>query len=215
MRPKLSLLFVFSSLLGACLAPAQAATLSVSVTDTDGRPVAGAVVTVSPDGSGNATPPAEQTRTVDQQDLSFDPRVAVVRRGGQVYFTNSDDTRHHVYSFSDVRKFELVVTPGQKSPPVTFDKAGIATVGCNIHDGMVAYVVVTDAPAALLTSAAGRADFGTGEAKAVTVAVWHPRLRPGQQGETRKLQLSGDATTAGFQLKLVPERRASGHQRSY
>jgi plastocyanin len=215
MRPKLSLLFVFSSLLGACLAPAQSATLSVSVTDANGKPVAGAVVTVTSEGSGNPTPPAEQSRTVDQQDLSFDPQVAVVRRGGQVAFTNSDDTRHHVYSFSDVRKFELVVNPGQKSPPVTFDKVGIATVGCNIHDGMVAHVVVTDAPAALLTSAAGSAAFDTRDAKAVTVVVWHPRLRPGQQGETRKVQLAAEATTAGFQLKLMPERRASGHQRSY
>lgn len=215
MRPNLSVLVFLTSLLGPCLAPAKAATLSVGVTDADGKPVAGAVVTVTPEGGGNATPAADQGRAVDQQDLSFDPQVAVVRRGGQVTFTNSDDTRHHVYSFSDVRQFELVVNPGQKSPPLTFDKTGIATVGCNIHDGMVAHVVVTDAPAALLSDPAGNAAFETREAKAATIAVWHPRLRPGQPAETRRVLLGADATTAQFQLKLVPERRSSAHQRSY
>ena len=138
--------------LSAALAIFLAATVStfagavvVSVTDQDGAPAKDVVVTLSaesaPANSVNAAP-----KIIDQTNEQFDPLVTVVGVGGGVAFTNSDLTRHHVYSFSAIKQFEFVLDPGQKSNPVVFGTAGIAAIGCNIHDRMVAYVFVADTP---------------------------------------------------------------------
>ena len=44
------------------------------------------------------------------------------------------------------RPFELKLYAGVPAAPIVFDKPGIVTLGCNIHDQMVAWVVVVDTP---------------------------------------------------------------------
>ena len=79
-------------------------------------------------------------------DLNFVPDVTVVPVGSSVSFPNSDDVSHQVYSFSPARRFQLPLYRGKPHAPVVFDQPGIVTLGCNIHDNMVAYIVVTPAP---------------------------------------------------------------------
>ena len=69
-----------------------------------------------------------------------------IQAGTLVTFPNSDNTLHHVYSFSPAKTFELPLYSGKRAPPVLFDTPGIVTLGCNIHDWMVAHVVVLDSP---------------------------------------------------------------------
>jgi plastocyanin len=196
------------------LAPfASAGTLAVQVTDQAGHPVEDAVVTVV----GTAAPAAriapatriDPAHTVDQKSLAFMPFVDVLRPGDSVVFHNSDATQHHVYSFSPVKAFEFVVAPGTRSAPLVFDKTGVVAVGCNIHDGMISYLYITDAPFAARTDARGRVAFDDLPAGTYDVRVWQPRLPPGRPDLRQKaITITGTEDTAlAFPLTLRPDPR--------
>lgn len=190
--------------------PAWAARLDVLVQDARGTQIADAVVTVVPlSGTGPARP-RPVTRTIDQKDLTFHPYVEVFRPGDQVVFHNSDSTRHHVYSFSPLKKFEMVLAPNASSPAQALDQRGAIAVGCNIHDRMIAYLYVTDAPWAARTDDRGSVHFDALPAGRYEVRAWHPRLRPGNPDlVVQPLTIAGDAAQASqrFRLTLLPDPR--------
>ncbi|MBI3514439.1 MAG: methylamine utilization protein [Proteobacteria bacterium] len=193
----------------ACLvlaaAPLAAADLVVQVTDADGRPVADAVVTLAPEGVAAAGTPMPRRNEVDQRNETFVPYVQIVPRGGEVAFKNSDLTRHHVYSFSPARAFEFVLAPGQQSDPVRFERAGVVAIGCNIHDRMVAYLYVADAPWATLTDAEGRAVLSGVPEASYAMRAWHPRARPGRPEPSQKVTVGSGANQATVSLALLRE----------
>ena len=83
---------------------------------------------------------------IDQRDKQFIPYVTALQVGTSVWFANTDKIRHHVYSFSPAKKFELPLYAGVPAEPVVFDQPGFVTLGCNIHDWMIAYVAVLTTP---------------------------------------------------------------------
>jgi plastocyanin len=165
------------------LCSAAQADLLVRVTQANGKPLAGAVVTVHP--MGAQVPPAAPIQAVmDQIELAFAPDLLVIPVGSTVSFPNSDKTSHEVYSFSSAHPFKLGLYRGKPYPPEHFDRAGLVTLGCNIHDAMLAYILVTDAPFYGRTGADGswiQADVPRGHYR---IDVWSPRLaEPGQMLE--------------------------------
>lgn len=84
---------------------ATAAPLVVSVVDATGKPVADAVVAVMVKGARPVAQPGT-TGEIAQKNRQFQPGVTVVQTGTAVHFPNLDTTRHHVYSFSPIRRFE-------------------------------------------------------------------------------------------------------------
>lgn len=191
-------------------APAGATRLTVQVEDARGAQVADAVVTVVPLGGAAPAKPRRQTRNIDQHNLAFQPYVEVFRLGDEVVFHNSDPTRHHVYSFSPLKKFEMVLAPNADAPAQTLDKAGAIAVGCNIHDRMIAYLYVTDAPWAARTDARGSVQFDALPAGRYEVRAWHPRLKPGNPDlVVQPLTIAAQATQTGqrFRLTLLPDPR--------
>ena len=123
---------------------AGAAAFEARVVDAAGPPIADAVGSLRPT---HATPlPVPASAVMDQRDKTFVPRVLVVQRGAAVRFPNSDQIRHHVYSFSEPKRFELRLYKGTPAEPVVFDRAGTVVLGCNIHDSMIAFVRVVDTP---------------------------------------------------------------------
>jgi len=157
----------------ACAAVASAGTLEVRTLQRDGKPLVGAVITASPE---NATlPPAAPVKAImDQVNLSFEPDVLVLPVNSSVQFPNSDVVRHQVYSFSSAHRFQLPLYRGKPYPPTVFEQAGVITLGCNIHDNMLAYIVVTDAPFFGRTDAAGSLAVTALPAGRYRVRVWHP-----------------------------------------
>lgn len=128
-----------------CLArPGQALELTVQVRDGAGQPIARAVVALHP--VTGAPPAAAREWLMDQVDKRFVPALLAIRVGDRVNFPNSDDIRHHVYSFSPAKTFELPLYHGIPAAPVTFERAGKVVLGCNIHDRMAAHVYVLDTP---------------------------------------------------------------------
>lgn len=161
----------------AYTAPALAGDLTISVRDSAGRPVRDAVVTVHP-ASGAPRGPIRfpWASRVVQQDVQFQPYVLIAPVGGTVVFPNLDRVRHHVYSFSRGARFELELYGRDETRTHTFSNAGVAALGCNIHDQMLAYIKVVDTPWAMKTDSTGDAVLRAVPAGAATLRVWHPRL---------------------------------------
>jgi plastocyanin len=157
---------------------AEARDVTVVVKDAAGHPVEDAVAIL--DAPGRAPPPGHFR--IDQKNTMFMPFVLVVPVGSTIEFTNRDPFRHHVYSFSPAKTFELKLFGQGETRSVVFDKPGVVALGCNIHDTMQAFVQVVDTPFAVKTGSDGRAVLHDAPAGGVKLHVWHPHLRaPGNQ----------------------------------
>jgi hypothetical protein len=126
-----------------------------------------------------------------------------------VVFHNSDNTRHHAYSFAPARQFEFVLAPGESSAPLQLDKLGVIAVGCNIHDHMITYLYVTDAPHVAHSGGDGIAQLSNLPKGDYAARVWHPLLRPGIGVDVQRLTIN-EATELKdleFTLSLLPDPR--------
>jgi plastocyanin len=180
--------------------PICAGTLAIGLRTSDGRPLAGAIVTVRAlDAPTRRAAPVHAI--VDQVQRAFVPDLLVIPVGSTVEFPNSDSVSHQIYSFSPAKRFQLPLYHGKPYPPVHFDQAGIVTLGCNIHDEMLAYLLVTDAPWYGRTDAAGSwsAEVPRGRYR---VEIWHPRLREADSDLARELSV-GDTDRADLTLTLA------------
>ena len=198
---------VFATLGAACAlacTAAGAATVNITVTDAKGIPAPNTVVSVASDSSTIPMPPRTPERSIiDQRHETFIPLVIVVRKGGDVVFTNNDTTTHQVYSFSPIKQFQFEIDKGQVSKPVAFDKTGVAAIGCNIHDNMVAYVFVADAPYAVVTDANGHAEIHDVPEGGYRATAWHPQLRPGKQSMPVDFAVSGSGARLALTLPIA------------
>jgi plastocyanin len=169
----------------ACCAPAMAfaADVAVSVRTPQGKPVADAVVAVYPAAGAPAGPVRfPWPLRVEQRDMQFQPFVLIAPAGAEVGFPNRDAVRHHVYSFSPAKRFELKLYGKDDTRAVRFENAGVVALGCNIHDSMVGFIKVVDTPFAAKTDAAGEAVVHGVPAGAARLNVWHPYGKAGDRG---------------------------------
>jgi plastocyanin len=153
--------------------------IAATITDREGAPVAFAVVYAEALGADEpeAHLPAP-TAVMDQQDRQFVPHILVVRTGTAIQFPNSDTVSHHVYSFSPTKQFELALyRQGTVHPPLVFDTPGEVTLGCNIHDDMVGYILVVDTPYFAMTDDKGEAKLAGLAPGKYRLHVWTPRLK--------------------------------------
>jgi plastocyanin len=193
---------LFVSIFAASIG-ARAATLSIVVRDTGGGAARDAVVYAIPDGRETAT--GRPTAVMDQKNRTFVPHVLPVRTGTAVTFPNSDDIRHQVYSFSAPKPFQLPLYKGTPARPVIFDKPGVVSLGCSIHDRMSAYIVVVDTPYFQKAGGDGAVELKGLRAGRYTVRVWQPDMRaePRPQvvtvtDETERKELTFAVATRGF-----------------
>src|SRR5437588_3790747 len=193
---------LLASALAGAATPLVAAPLAVRVVDSSGRPVRDAVVTLYPSGGAARMPHAGGRYVVSQQNLQFHPFLTVVPVGADVSFPNLDPTKHHVYSFSAAKKFELKLFARDQSRTVHFDKAGVVALGCNIHDQMSAFIFVTDTAWTARTNAQGMASFADAPNTPARLTLWHPYLRaPG--GELQQA-IGANQRNLSVQVRLRP-----------
>ena len=159
----------------AATALARAASVNVVVTDPAGSPLSDAVVMLEPTGPHLPVKPMQNAQ-IAQHDLQFSPAVSVVTVGTSVLFPNQDTVKHHVYSYSPAKTFQIKLYAGVPHTPIVFDKPGIAVLGCNIHDGMIAWVVVTDTPLWARSGATGQARVADVPPGNYQMHVWHASL---------------------------------------
>ena len=185
-------------------ASSQAAELTVNVTDSQGAPVAGAVVFLESAAASAAVQPVTDARIV-QKNKTFVPDVLVIPRGTAVYFPNEDTVRHHVYSFSAIKPFEIKLYVGTPAAPVLFDQSGVAVLGCNIHDEMIAWVVALDTPYYSRSNQQGEAKLTAVPEGEYTLRVWHKDLLNEQDVPKIILTLGSTPQRTSVQLpQLAP-----------
>lgn len=197
-------LWIFPAiLLLVCAFNARAANVQFSllVTDAAGHAVAEAVAYLEPD-AANKTQLASKPMPaeIEQRNKTFLPMVSVIQTGTPVFFPNNDTVRHHAYSFSPAKPFELKLYAGKPEAPVVFDKAGTVVVGCNIHDQMLAYIQVVDTPYFAKTDMYGRAKISGLPPGRYMLKVWHYKQIPGLASYERGLSV--DDVNMSVQLEL-------------
>jgi plastocyanin len=161
------------------------ADMTLTIMDQDNKPVSDAVILLSKESV--STPDA--VAIMDQIDESFVPRVLAIQKGQYVNFPNSDDIRHHVYSFSKPKAFEIKLYKGSEIPPIAFDKPGLVVLGCNIHDDMIGYIIVADNSYVIKTDKDGKASLPVKQGDVIT--LWSERFIEGVN-TTKEINITND-----------------------
>jgi plastocyanin len=197
--PPLGLALLFGSGCIGLMYPSWGAVLAITVVAPDGHPLPGMVVTAYP-GTGPTHPAPPVAAVMDQVNRSFAPDLLIIPVSSTVTFPNSDSVSHQIYSFSPAKRFQLPLYRGKPYPPTHFDQAGIVTLGCNIHDEMLAYVVVTDAPYFGRTAANGTwsAQVPNGRYR---ISIWHPRIRDEDKDDQAEVTVADTDGTLTLRLK--------------
>ena len=197
-----SILFFFYGVFSA--SNLRAATLTVNITDQNSNLIENAVVYIK-SVNGQSLPSTPKNIEVDQIDEMFVPHLSAITIGSQVSFPNSDHIRHHVYSFSEAMTFEIPLYIGIPAAPIRFDHTGLVTLGCNIHDHMLGYILVVDTPLiAQVTAGIGRFEVVPGGELALE--IWHPLLA-GDEVLKQSLTVTAEENAVlHFQIELRPER---------
>lgn len=178
---------------------AAAAALEVRVLTDDGKPLPDAVVFLESREARAALKPGAQV-DIAQVARQFDPAVTVVPVGTAVNFPNRDTVRHHVYSFSPAKKFEIKLYVGTPATPVVFDQPGIAVLGCNIHDNMAAWVVIVPTPWFGKAGAEGVVRWPNVPAGSYRLRTWHTSLPVGSPAADQPLVIGATEMQVAVRL---------------
>ncbi|MBI5767992.1 MAG: hypothetical protein HZA93_09360 [Verrucomicrobia bacterium] len=205
-RPASLAPFALAFLTALAAPPLAAGDVLVTVKDARGASVADAVVSLVPlDAPATGLTPPAAPVVVAQDGQEFDPYVTAVVVGTRVNFPNRDKIRHQVYSLSKTKPFEIPLYGPGTEQSVTFDKAGVVALGCNIHDWMSAYIVVLATPHYRKTPADGLARIDGPPPGRYRLDVWHPRLAA---ETTREVTIApGDPSPQTISVTLKADKR--------
>jgi plastocyanin len=202
--------YPFFALIALCgwHAAVHAGALNAVVNDKENNPLSEAVVLATPTLAQTTPRKSPKSIVIDQVDKEFIGHVTVISVDTPVQFPNSDNIRHHVYSFSSTKPFELPLYTGTPAKPVIFDKPGVVKLGCNIHDWMKAYIYVSEMPYFSTTDKDGKAQILNLPAGEYAVWIWHPRMELTEEATKQSILIDNTGeTTASWQLALKPELR--------
>lgn len=189
------------------------ASFKIKVVNQAGEPLANTVITVARSKPLLPQPVSSNHYAVmDQVNKQFSPSVLVVSQGEKVLFPNSDNIRHHVYSFSKPKPFEIKLFKGLSSKPILFDRSGIVVLGCNIHDAMVGYIYVSNEDEeTFLTNALGEAVLASRPEK---INVWHANLSL-SNNKQESIALPKDDAITNYTVKLTLIKKATSNKKSF
>lgn len=200
----------FLFLLAVSVGSANAHTINVSVTNSKGEPVSGAVVSFKPANSGQSATTSGTEFVINQKNIAFDPFISLVPVDSIATFKNEDTVLHHVYSFSKAKRFNLKLFGTADPQEVTLDAPGVVSIGCNIHDGMVAYIYVSKTDFAAQTDDDGKAALdgipeGEGE-----LVVWHPLMKGKGNAVSQNIIVTPDSAPVAINAKFRHGIKTSG-----
>ena len=132
-----------------------------------------AVVYLEGNFTANPKPKSGDVAQMAQKNMLFAPDLIAVHTGGAVEFPNVDDTYHNVFSYSKAKRFDLGrYRKDEKPGMVVFDKPGVVTVHCEIHDRMRGTVLVLETPYFQKTDSGGHYRLDHLPAGHFTVKAW-------------------------------------------
>ena len=184
---------------------AEAGSILVTIKDGQNILVSDAVVYAKP--NKPLVSLGKKEAVIEQRDKQFVPYVTAIQVGTSVTFPNRDSVRHDVYSLSPAKRFELPLYAGIPAEPVTFDKEGFVTLGCSIHDWMVAYIAVLPTPYFQVTGKDGRTVLEDLPAGQYSVEVWQPLLKGAREKFAQHVDLAQESKELLFILDLRRDSR--------
>lgn len=198
------LFFSLLSQMSAAVNADELVTFTIKLSDSEATSVHDGVFIFEPRFEVNESDiPAQPPAIMNQIDKQFVPHVLVVRTGTDISFPNADNLFHHVYSFSPVKQFELKLYKEFTAQPLNFESPGVVDIGCNIHDWMLGYIIVSDSPFFGKTDSSGSATLQLPKGE-YSVRFWHPLVDGEDVFPTQQLVVD-NATTVTWQLsKAIP-----------
>jgi len=189
----------------------------VSVVDGKANSVENAVISLRPlfeSAMPSADNPELQMR---QEGALFAPFVLPVKQGSTVSFPNFDEFRHHVYSFSKAKRFELRLYGQDESKKIHFDTPGAVALGCNIHDNMLAYIYVTPHPFFAKTAKNGVVKFANIPPGNYEIYAWHPDLKGKKEKKITSFIVSegNNRTDITLELRRVRKKQLAPAEDDY
>lgn len=209
--------FLFSFSIFSYAAGHDITNVQIQLTDNQQKSLSQAVIWAVAKSGQTQPSMTDKIYVMDQKNKLFTPFVLPVHKGGKVTFPNSDSIKHHVYSFSPAKRFELKLYKGVKHNPIVFDTPGVIEMGCNIHDWMLSYIVVVDSPYFSTTDENGFMNFQLEQGE-YTVFIWHPRFE--NKNQPVKIELDTQKTpklTIQLRQDLLPEikQQKPKHSKAY
>ena len=136
---------------------------------------------------------------IDQKNMTFIPHILPLLRGTTVDFLNSDIIQHNVYSPDAVAdNMNLGTWLKGETRSFTFNKLGVASIRCNVHVDMLAYVLVLQNPYFARVNNDGSFSVANVPEGKYNVKLWSERLKAGDQQVEVK---AGVPSTVEFELK--------------
>ena len=164
--------------------------VTLNVVDQYGQPLKNVVIELANE-AGDKSSQQLPVLIMDQVDKQFSPTLLIAQQGQQVNFPNSDNIRHHVYSFSPAKPFQLKLYSGQPESPIRFENQGVVVLGCNIHDSMVGYIYVARSSHVYQSDEQGNVKLN-GLTLPVKLSLWHS-LQKNALEEKQPLMLAVNA----------------------
>jgi plastocyanin len=184
---------------------AAGASVRIDIKDPKGAPVADAVGSLVPLDQAPVLAPPSEPVVVAQDGEEFQPFVTAITVGTRVSFPNRDKIAHHVFSQSKAKSFEIPRYRGEPKDTFLFDQPGVVSLGCNLHDWMLAYIVVVATPYFARSGADGQVPLAAVPPGRYRLEVWHPRIR---EMVTREITVNGSsAETQVISVMLRPDKR--------
>lgn len=146
---------------------------------------------------GDFKPPAKNL-VMDQKNLIFTPHVLPILVGTTVDFPNSDEVRHNVFSPTRIKRFNLGTYPVGVVRHMLFEKPGVVTLLCNVHQEMSGYIVVLTNPYFAKTGRDGKFTVEKVPPGTYTIKTWHEKLKPAKK---TVVVSRGETVTVDFNLR--------------
>ncbi|MGH7285057.1 MAG: plastocyanin/azurin family copper-binding protein, partial [Polyangiaceae bacterium] len=128
-------------------------------------------------------PTTKMSTTIDNHMMTFSPFVTVIPVGGKVTFHNSDPFPHNVFS-PDSGGFNIGVIVQHSSQVRIFKKAAAYALLCNLHPGMIGYLVVVPSGYFAKSDAHGNYTLKDVPLGTYKITAWAPRTQPSTQSIT-------------------------------
>ncbi len=147
----------------------------------------------------NSFEPPQEHAVMDQKNMAFIPHVLPLLKGTTVDFLNSDMVQHNVYSPDAIAdNVNLGTWLKGEVRPFTFNKLGVASMRCNVHVDMLAYVLVLQNPYFARVNNDGSFSITNMPEGKYTLKLWNERYK----AEDRQVEVKANATTTiEFELK--------------
>ena len=143
--------------------------------------------------------PPKEHAVVDQKNMTFIPHVLPVLQGTTIDFLNSDIVQHNIYSPDAVAdNMNLGTWLKGEIRSYTFNKPGVASLLCNVHVDMTAFILIVQNPYFARVNSDGSFSITNVPEGKYNVKLWSERLK----AEDRQVEVkAGGQATVAFELK--------------